>query len=233
VSNQAAGLRRAVGYYRGKKDELLKQGYGPDIQYFDSIMKAGPSKIDSRFFLIECTWVVYGSSGGQGPSVGALDRKWRDLKAAFHGFNVEAILSDQEGCVARAFNVWHHKDKASWVIRNSQRLRQIETRQGTVGNYLTNLQSKGLDVAESELQEFTGIGPTNVRQLIKNLALASVEKPDTQLTRLAGLCNLTPKMMAQGISKETGDPIGVVDTVLWLSVADKPSPGWIRRKHDP
>jgi hypothetical protein len=233
VSIQPANLAKAVAYYRRKKDELLKQGYGPDIQYFVTIMEAGPSKIDSRFLLIECTWVAYGSSGGRGPSVRALDLKWRNLKSAFHGFNIESILSDQEGCVKRAFNVWQHRPKASWVVRNSHRIKQIEMGHGTVGEYLTGLRSRGLDVAEFELQGFMGIGPTNVRQLIKNLGLASVEKPDTQLIRLAGLYDMTPKTMTEGISKATRDSVGVVDTTLWLSVADKPSPGWTRRKHDP
>ncbi|MHC5057062.1 MAG: hypothetical protein ACYTKD_20485 [Planctomycetota bacterium] len=65
------------------------------------------------------------------------------------------------------------------------------------------------------LQEFPYIGPTTVKHLAKNLGM-DIAKPDRHLLRIteaAGFGNA--QELCSALSAMTGDPVSVVDVVLW------------------
>ena len=74
------------------------------------------------------------------------------------------------------------------------------------------------------LQQFPFIGPITCFHLAKNLGVP-VAKPDRHLSRLAACCGYSDNQtFCSTIAQFTGDPIDVVDIVLWrfatISAAD-------------
>lgn len=62
-------------------------------------------------------------------------------------------------------------------------------------------------------------GPATSCHLAKNIGVAVV-KPDRHLSRMAARCRHgSPAELCQAISERTGDPIGLVDLVLWRYAA--------------
>jgi hypothetical protein len=65
------------------------------------------------------------------------------------------------------------------------------------------------------LQQFPFIGPITSLHLAKNLGIP-LAKSDRHLSRLAESCGYTdPQLLCSNIAQFTGDPIDVVDIVLW------------------
>ena len=72
------------------------------------------------------------------------------------------------------------------------------------------------------LIRFPYIGPVTVCHLAKNLGFATA-KPDRHLVRIARLLGQTsPAELCEKLSRATGDPIQVVDTVLWRYAEQHP-----------
>jgi hypothetical protein len=91
---------------------------------------------------------------------------------------------------------------------------------------------KGFDAIVAEvqidpipaLQQFPFIGPITSFHLAKNLGI-SVAKPDRHVSRLAEHCGYSDAhTLFSSIAQFTGDPVDVVDVVLWrfanITVAD-------------
>jgi hypothetical protein len=73
-----------------------------------------------------------------------------------------------------------------------------------------------------KLMEFPFIGPITVWHLAKNLGL-NVAKPDRHLVRISmalGFSN--PMKFCNVIAQERGDPVRVVDLIIWRYMADHP-----------
>jgi hypothetical protein len=65
------------------------------------------------------------------------------------------------------------------------------------------------------LQQFPFIGPITTFHLAKNLGIR-VAKPDRHLSRLAECCGYSDtQALCMNIALFTGDPVDVVDVVLW------------------
>jgi hypothetical protein len=64
------------------------------------------------------------------------------------------------------------------------------------------------------LETLSWIGGITKYHLAKNLGLP-VCKPDRHLTRIAKQYGMTPVEMCERLSRETGDSIAVIDSVIW------------------
>ena len=65
------------------------------------------------------------------------------------------------------------------------------------------------------LREFPYIGPTTAKHLAKNLGM-EIAKPDRHLLRITEAAGIgDTQELCSALSKMTGDPISVVDIVLW------------------
>lgn len=58
------------------------------------------------------------------------------------------------------------------------------------------------------------IGPITKYHVAKNFGM-DVVKPDRHLVRIAAISNETPDELCRRLSRETGDSVAVVDTVIW------------------
>ena len=72
------------------------------------------------------------------------------------------------------------------------------------------------------LSEFPYIGPVTVYHLAKNLGFP-VAKPDRHLVRIANVVGrASPAELCDELSLATGDPVQLVDLVLWRYASSTP-----------
>jgi hypothetical protein len=75
----------------------------------------------------------------------------------------------------------------------------------------------------SELTKLPFIGPITVWHLAKNLGLDAV-KPDRHLVRISEALGFPdPNMFCDVIAEESGEPVRVVDLIIWRYMADNPA----------
>jgi hypothetical protein len=66
----------------------------------------------------------------------------------------------------------------------------------------------------SFLEKLPFIGPTTKYHLARNLG-HNICKPDRHLVRISESYHITPNELCSSVSEISGDPIGVVDVILW------------------
>lgn len=86
------------------------------------------------------------------------------------------------------------------------------------------LKQRILDDPINELQKLPYIGPVTAWHLAKNLGL-DVAKPDRHLVRLSGQLGYKEVHdLCASIAAATGNPVSVVDIILWRYLADRSAP---------
>jgi hypothetical protein len=161
------------------------------------------SEMTENTFLKECAWVILCS--GMRESV--IEKKFPLIGNAFFDWSsAEIIAHHRAQCINSAFAFFGHKPKIEAIAESA-----------------CIIHEKGFETISKELasdpipalHQFPYIGPATSYHLAKNIGFP-VAKPDRHLCRLAKLSGYpTPAKLCQALSEYVGDPIAVVDIVLW------------------
>lgn len=187
-----------VRWYLQAKREVIEADFAVELEWQESRRLDTVTDID---FFREGAWVVLSS----GMNERVVRKIFPKLERRLHGFAPEAVVQDPE-TRAKAMQVFAHSRKIDAVL--------------TIGAAAEKLGKDGLRHKLHEgplefLQTFPYIGPVTSRHFAKNLG-ASLAKPDRHLVRLTNWTRRTSvQAMCQEISLWLGEPMCVVDSVLW------------------
>lgn len=190
----------AASYYVHARNVVECLGYMPEIEWQ---IAQDPSAITESEFLREAAWVVYCSGFRE-----SVVRKYFDyLSLSFCDWeSAESIVENSSGCVTAAMQVLRHERKHQAVVEIARNVAQLG-----FDEIKRRVQSAPLRA----LQGLPFIGPVTVLHLAKNLGF-DVAKPDRHLVRLPRLLGYSEVYeMCRSIADFTGDPLRVVDLVLW------------------
>ena len=191
---------KAVAFYGNAKRRLLNEGCAAEINW-----QAGqnPDATTECDFLRESAWVIY-CSGFREATV----RRYFDYLSLcfFDWTSSKAIASSGNACVMAAMNAMRNRRKHEAIV--------------TVASHVAKM---GFEVFKRQLikspietlQGFPFLGPVTSIHLAKNLGF-DLAKPDRHLVRLKDHLGFNDvEEMCRSISSVTGDPLKVVDLVLW------------------
>lgn len=196
----AVALERLASAYVKAKTQVLAAGYGDEILWQRNV---SIEAVTERTLLKECAWVIL--SSGMRESVVQL--KFPAISEAFfHWTSAGEIVCHQERCIATALAVFCHERKIQAIAQCARIVHDTGFQP-----LLERLHSDTLSV----LQQFPYIGPVTSLHVAKNIGF-QVAKPDRHLCRLATLSGYEhPAHLCQALADYIGDPVSVVDIVLW------------------
>jgi len=191
---------RLVRGYIDAKLAVLAAGFGPEIVW----QRSRPAtSLTEAALLREAAWVIL--SAGMRETV--VRSKFPSISTCFFNWESAArIATSRQDCVNAALIHFRHQPKVLAIFTVAQ-----------------TVYSKGFETVKAEiarsplaaLQQFPYIGPITGYHLAKNLGV-HVAKPDRHLSRLALACGyVDAHALCDDIEKFTGDPIDVVDIILW------------------
>lgn len=187
-----------VSSYVLAKQEVMRAGYVDEIAWQGCARLAD---VDLVGFMREAAWVVLSA----GMSERVVRARFPALGQALHGWDPTAIDADA-GSVERALVVFGHRPKIAAIARIA-----------AVAAGLDREAMHSALVADPEgfLRALPYIGPVTWAHLAKNLGLP-LAKADRHLARLSAAYrrNSVPELCEE-ISDWLGEPIAVVDVVLW------------------
>lgn len=197
-STYALDTERLVRRYLQAKGVVINAGFAAEIHWQ---AKASPARLTASTFLREATWVIL--SAGMRESV--VKNLFADISIALHDFDTTAVVSDP--CVRDAIlRTFSHERKVDAILAFAD----VASDLGDDG--IRARLSRG---AEEFLRGLPYMGRATTRHLIKNLGW-SVSKPDRHLIRLAVRAGRSdPDALCTEIASWLGDPVSVVDVVLW------------------
>lgn len=179
---------------------VLEAGFGSELLWqrdrpLETLTESG--------FLQETAWVVL--SAGMREAI--VRRKFPEIARCFLDWrSATEIVRRADDCVSRAICVFGHQPKV-------QAIAQAATILAAKG-FESLLDDMTLDPVAT-LRQFPYIGPITVFHLAKNLGIP-VAKPDRHLCRMAHALGFrSPHALCAEIAAFVGDPVGVVDIVLW------------------
>jgi len=191
---------RIIEAYLEAKEYVVKEGFGEEIDWQDSISFAQIKEFD---FLRESAWVVLSS----GMSEAIIRKKFPSISMAFNSWQSAAYISkNSEKCRTKALNVFGNKKKIEAIISITQRVF-----------------SQGFEIFKRHIQRdrigfirtLPFMGPATSYHLAKNIGL-DVVKPDRHLLRVASVAGFdSPESLCGKISDTVGDRISVIDLVIW------------------
>lgn len=186
-------------FYLRVKEQLIHDGYAPEIDWqYDVCFE----RICERQFLMEGAWVILAS----GFRESILRQKFPAISCAFLDWDISRIVRCTDSCVSNALRTFAHSGKIRAIATLAEKVHQIG---------LQSIKSGINSLGYSYLQQFPYIGPITAIHLGKNLGLRLV-KPDRHLVRVAfELGFKCPQKMCEEIADIVGDPLEVIDIVLW------------------
>jgi len=187
-------------FYETAKRVVIGLGYSHEIAWQAT---QRPQDIDETAFLREAAWVVYCC----GFREAAVRRCFDFISLCFYDWiSSDEIVANRARCVSAAMHVLGNRRKHEAVVR-------IASRVGSEGFvcFRQNLLQSPVDT----LRSLPFMGPVTALHLAKNLGF-DVAKPDRHLVRLGALLGFDDvSQMCRTIAAESGDPVRVVDLVLW------------------
>jgi len=189
-----------VATYSAIRSALIEAGYGSEFEWQKSLRF---EELTETAFLREYAWVVLCS--GMRESV--VRRCFPHVTSSFGGWqSAEDIARDAEMCRRRALGCFGHRGKVDAILKTAARL-------GAQG-FATFRASLEVDPLR-ELRRLDYIGPITVYHLAKNIGI-QVAKPDRHLARICKASGYPDvHSLCSQLSALTGDPVPVVDLVLW------------------
>jgi hypothetical protein len=199
ISSPIALGTLASAYIRAKM-KVLAAGYAHEIIWQKNLRT---EELTERDFLRECAWVIL--SSGMRESV--IQEKFPGIGQAFFEWSsAEVIVWHHDQCVREAMALFGHRQKIEAIAKCAHIIHE-----------------KGFELLREELtfspidalQQFPYIGPATSYHMAKNIGFP-VAKPDRHLCRFAELSGYqNPSDLCQALAEYIGDPIAVVDIVLW------------------
>ena len=190
-------LREMYGDFR---EFVVRSGYEGELDWQGSLEFEAITEVD---FLRETAWVVL-SAGFKESIVRSI---FPALSEAFLDWgSAREIVEAKALCRQEALAVFASTAKIDAIIAIAQTVDRVGF--GVVKAHIRDGQTE-------YLQQFPFIGPVTRFHLGKNLGL-NVVKPDRHLVRLARVTGHdSPHELCSRIARATGEPVAVVDTVLW------------------
>jgi hypothetical protein len=189
---------RLVRAYLTAKRHVLDGGYGDEIAWQ---LDAGDGPLTAARFTEEAAWVVL--SSGMRESV--VRSVFPRLAAASRGFDPAWIVAHRADARRVCLAIFGHEAKVEAIL-------DIAARANALGD--DGVRDK-LQDPEPFLTSLPYVGPVTWRHLAKNLG-AAVAKADRHLVRLAAAAGRdSVDVMCEEIGQWLGEPVAVVDIVLW------------------
>lgn len=191
---------KSRSFYRIAKEEVINLGYSREIEWQANQF---PHNISESEFLREAAWVVY-CSGFRETTV---RRYFNFISLCFLDWqSASEIIEAKNQCIAAVMPVLRNRKKHDAVV-------EIASRVAASG--FDQFKAKMLARPIETLQELPFIGPVTSLHLAKNLGF-DVAKPDRHLLRLKAYLGFPDvETMCDEFARESGDPVRVVDVVLW------------------
>jgi hypothetical protein len=196
-----------VSAYIRAKMEVMSAGYTEEIIWQRQVSK---EEYTEREFLRECAWVILCS----GMREAVVRQKFPSIGEAFLDWSsAHEITHRQQECVTAALVHFGHRAKMKAIV-----------------DCACIIQEKGFESLRRELkadpintlQQFPYIGPATSYHVAKNIGFA-VAKPDRHLSRLAEISGYpNPSELCKVLADYIGDPVAVVDIVLWRFATLRP-----------
>jgi hypothetical protein len=189
-----------VQKYLFAKTVVIDEGYSFEVLWQANLRF---DCLDETHFLKELAWVIL--------TCGMREKVIRNIfpsisKCFYDWSSATIIVKNKAQCFQRAIKIFNNTSKISAIISAALKIRNIGFpcfKRIITENPIENL------------QKFSYIGPVTVYHLAKNIGLP-VAKPDRHLKRIANIAGYSNvQLFCDEISKLTGDPIPVVDIVLW------------------
>lgn len=194
------GVAALLKVYLTAKQAVMSRGFAWEIEWQ---AQRHLDQVDETEFLREAAWTVL--SAGFREAV--VRRLFGPISEAFLGLSsASAIHANREHCRRAALRVFNHRGKINAIL-------EIASMVHTMGfeHVHEKIQQEGVQF----LQKLPYIGRITAFHLAKNLGLPVV-KPDRHLQRIAAATGFrSPQELCQLISDHLGEPVQVVDVVLW------------------
>lgn len=185
-----------VRIYLDAKRQVIERGYIDEIAWQYS---TGPITPDR--FVREAAWVILGS----GMSESVIGNLFSRFAAELGNFRPGWLAVNTEIARLGALSVFNHERKIDSILEIARTAHAL----GTDGLRRCMLEP------EIFLQRLPYIGPVTWRHLAKNLGIP-VAKADRHLVRLAQMLGRSSvDDLCEEVSAWIGDPVPVVDIVLW------------------
>ncbi|HKH47049.1 MAG TPA: hypothetical protein VKM72_20520 [Thermoanaerobaculia bacterium] len=201
LPSRTAALSRA--YYR-VKDYLISNGFAAEIdwQYEVSL-----DSLDEQSFLRESAWVIL--SSGMRESV--VRQRFKLVSKEFLFWQSASDIAEQaDQCIRRAHPYFRHIGKLEAITRVAERVRE---------EGFTSVKKRIRCMGPDYLRTFPFIGPITSYHLAKNIGF-SCAKPDRHLVRIVEALGYEDvDALCSSIQNLTGEPVAVVDLVLWRYAA--------------
>ena len=186
--------------YLSAKERVIEAGFADEIDWQEEVSL---DELDESTFLRESAWVVL--SAGFRETV--LRRRFTQISEAFLCWSsARSIVAQREACRSNALAAFGNERKIDAVVAIVERV---------AGEGIEVIRRKIANQGAQFLQEFPYLGPVTSCHLAKNLGVPMV-KPDRHLTRMASKTGYeSVDCMCRRISEVVGDPLSVVDIVIW------------------
>lgn len=197
--NQVTG-RALAATYLDAKEAVLAEGFSDEIDWQHEVCL---SLLTESVFLREAGWVVFST----GFKEAIIRQKFGDLSDAFLNWkSARSIVQRKKLCRRDALKVFCHEKKVDAVLQ----IAELVAEEG-FGYVKDCVWKSGIDF----LRELPFVGPVTAFHLAKNIGIPVV-KPDRHLMRIAHTAGYnSPDELCTVISNIVGDPLPVIDLVIW------------------
>lgn len=185
-----------VHSYLAAKRMVLESGYAHEIAW-----QSAPGPLTPEVFVREAAWVILCT----GMSEAVVNRLFPQFVEQLEGLSPDWLALHAVTARERALRIFGHERKIESILRIADTVRRL----GTDGL------RQCMQDPEQFLLSLPYIGPITWRHLAKNLGIP-VAKADRHLTRFAkNAGRASVDDLCAEISAWIGEPIPVVDIVLW------------------
>jgi len=196
----------AVAFYATAKSHLGDSAFESEIEWQASRTL---DKFTEQDLLREAAWVILCS----GFRESVVRNSFSFISLCFCEWESAATISaSSELCRATALTVFRNERKINAIVRTALYIDAV------------GFESYRIEILEDPilaLRRLPYIGGVTAYHLAKNLG-ANVAKPDRHLVRLAASQGFYDvHSLCSTIAKETGDPLSVVDIILWRFLVQK------------
>lgn len=189
-------IDQLVHAYLAAKRVVLNSGYAHEIAW-----QSAPGPLTPEMFVREAAWVILCT----GMSEAVINRLFPEFIDQLEGLSPDWLALNAATARKRALRIFGHERKIESILRIADTVRTL----GPDGL------SQNMQNPEPFLLGLPYIGPVTWRHLAKNLGMP-VAKADRHLTRFAkNAGRASVDELCAEISAWLGDPIPVVDIVLW------------------
>lgn len=205
--NLSDSMGTLIEQYVDARQVVIENGFDGEIDWqFGKDL----TLLDESEFLREGAWVIL--SSGMRESV--IRGKFDDISEAFCGFSSAIdIVQRSKKCRDKGLSIFNNEKKIDAILSMSARV--------ALDGFSRVKQSVEV-YGVVYLQAFDFIGPTTSFHFAKNLGI-NVSKPDRHLCRVARVAGFdTVQQLCEEISDVTGDPVSVVDLVIWRFATLRP-----------